>query len=83
MLVYSLLDVKAREYGPLVLAANDEMLFRSLRDGVPGSGSVLEKYPEDFQVMYLGVFDQDTGQLVPESIPQLLRTVREVLEKGR
>lgn len=82
MLVYSLLDVKAKEYGALVLAQNDEMIFRSLMDGVRSGDSLLARYPEDFHVMRLGVFDIETGQLVPENIPQLVASVREVLERG-
>lgn len=77
--VYSLLDVKARTYGALVVAANDGHCIRGLREAVPGSGSQLEKYPEDFHLMYLGEFDYETGVL-EGNLPMLVTTVREALE---
>jgi len=65
MNVYALWDRKGREYGQLVLGANDESVVRALKDGVP-KGSTVEKYPEDFDIMRLGRFDSLTGELSGE-----------------
>lgn len=62
MNVYALWDRKVREYGQLVVAANDEAVIRALRDGIP-KGSTVEKYPDDFDLMRLGNFDPESGGL--------------------
>lgn len=72
MRVYSVLDLKVKEYGPLILGNSDAAMARAARDGVPGSGSVIAKHPEDFNLMYLGEFDVDTGMLVPVDVPILV-----------
>lgn len=79
MNVYSLLDVKLREYGPLVLANNDASVRRALCDGIPGSGGTVAKYPEDFNLMLLGTFDVETGMMVPEVVPLLVDNVAVIL----
>lgn len=81
MRMYSLLDVKLKEFGPIVLANNDFSLVRAMRDGIPGSNSTVDKHPEDFQVMYLGDFDMDTGKVSPVDIPELLDTVSTILSR--
>lgn len=80
MQIYSLFDRKVREFGPLVTTNNDESALRAIRDGVPGSGGTIAKYPEDFDLMLLGAFDADTGQIVPESVPLLVANVGDVLK---
>jgi len=79
MNIYSLLDVKLKEYGPLVLANNDASVRRALCDGIPGSGGTVAKYPEDFNLMLLGHFDVETGQIVPEVVPLLVDNVGVIL----
>lgn len=72
MNIYSLFDRKLKEFGNLLLANNDQSIRRSARDGIPGSGTMMEKHPADFEIRLLGTFDMDTGQIVPEEIPVLL-----------
>jgi len=79
MLIYSLYDKKLREFGPLVLSNNDQSVVRALRDGIPGSGGTVAKYPEDFDLMQLGSFDAETGMIVPESVPLLVANVSVVM----
>jgi len=79
MRVYSIFDRKLKEYGQLVTQRNDEAVRRSLVDGVRGSGSTLEKHPQDFDIMVLGEFDPETGVLITMT-PQLVANVGDVLE---
>lgn len=83
MNIYSLFDRKLREYGPLVLANNDASVCRALCDGIPGTQSTIAKYPDDFDLMLLGAFDSDTGQIAPEVIPRLVDNVASILPPGR
>lgn len=79
MRVYSLLDRKLREYGPLVQANNAEAIKRALVDGLKGSNSLIEKHPEDFDLMEVGSFDLDTGELIGVKIPMLINNVATLL----
>lgn len=79
MNIYSLMDLKLKEFGQLVLANNHEAVKRALRDGVPGSRSTIEKYPEDFNLYLLGAFDPETGRLVAEEVPVLVDNVAVIL----
>lgn len=76
--VYSLLDRKMRQFGQLLLAANDETLERMVRDVLVGSGSLMEKYPSDFDVFAVGAFDPDDGTLDGHS-PVLVACIADVL----
>lgn len=80
--VYSVLDRKLKEFGALVVCPNDEALRRSLIDGVRGSGSLLEKHPDDFDVYCVGSFDADTGVLKGENVPLLVENVGVILGGG-
>lgn len=79
MQVFSLFDRKLREYGSLVLANNAEAVKRALVDGVRGSGSLVEKHPQDFDLMEIGMFDTDSGILVPGKLPVLVDNVGTLL----
>lgn len=80
MVIYSLFDRKLKEYGPLVVSNNDAAVRRALIDGVPGSGSTIAKYPEDFDLMCLGLFDAETGKIVAEA-PRLVDNVGSLLPR--
>lgn len=79
--VYSLLDRKLREFGTnaLPMSPNLEFLSRTLQDGIPGSGTAMDKHPDDFDLYLLGTFDEDTGQLVPEEVPRLVANLSSIL----
>lgn len=83
MSVYSLFDRKLREYGALVLERNDEAIVRSLIDGVRGSGSLMEKHPEDFDLMHIGSYNTASGQLGSQAelfAPRLVANLGELLK---
>lgn len=64
MFVYSMRDTRANEFGPLLLSANDEVMVRALRDGMPAQ-SIVRRYPLDFDVYCVGEFDAQRGELKP------------------
>lgn len=65
MNVYSLYDVKVEEIGGLVVMANDASVMRALAEGFDfvNGKSTVEKYPEDFRVLCLGIVHTSTGFL--------------------
>lgn len=77
MKVYSLFDRKLREYGGLVLCPNDDGVRRALHEGVTPNSTV-GKYPEDYDLMYLGEFDPQSGVIKPDLIA-LVDNVRDIL----
>lgn len=79
MKVYSILDRKLKEYGPLFLSRNDDAVRRAVVDGFRGSNSVMEKHPDDFDLYEVGVFNHDTGELIGCS-PVLVFTLGAILE---
>jgi len=79
MQVFSLFDRKLREYGALVLANNAEAVKRALVDGVRGTGSLVEKHPEDFDLMELAMFDTDSGIIIGAKVPILVDNVGTLL----
>lgn len=83
LLIYSVLDRKLREYGQLGLARNDEAVQRAIGDQVRGSGTLMEKYPGDFDLYCVGEFDSETGVVEGYPVPRLVRTVEEILTAVR
>lgn len=79
MRIYSLFDLKMKEYGNLVLGQNDEVIVRAMRDGIAGSGSSVDKYPDDFELHYLGTFNPETGAVTVVMTPELVAKVGDVL----
>lgn len=79
MLVFSLFDRKAGDYGGLVLSKNEEMAKRTLLEAMLKSESLLSKYPDDYDLMLLGEFDDETGEL-SGSFPRRVCSLREVLD---
>lgn len=81
MRVYSIYDRKVREYGSLLLAPNNDVMVRNVITGVRGSGSLMEKYPEDFQLEYLGDVDPNTGMLTAiDGRPEIVGSLSTLLE---
>lgn len=79
MEVYSLLDRKLKEFGQLVVAKNDELVRRSLLDGIRGSKSVMELHSSDFDLFCVGSFDEETGILTHKPL-RLVVNVGDILE---
>lgn len=65
--ILSIYDKKAEEYGPLFLARTDAVGARIFADAITkGENSNLRSHPEDFALMALGQFDEETGALYQE-----------------
>jgi hypothetical protein len=53
---------------------------RSLRDEVNSKDSTsdLNRHPSDFELYELGVFDDDSGKLLPHDLPQLVARAKDL-----
>lgn len=79
MEMYSVYDRKVREYGAILLAPNVGAMGRQVQVGVRGSNSLMEKYPEDFEIHKVGTFDTDTGEVVAPGRPEIVAPLTVVL----
>lgn len=69
--IYSLFDNKVKTYGhPLFYLTAEEML-NALKDFVNNTRSV-NINPIDFDLFFLGEYDQNTGKLTPQKEPEHL-----------
>jgi len=80
MKMYTVLDSKVQAYLPPFLAANDLTAQRMLLDGARDPGSLLGMHPEDFLLFMIGEFDEQSGEIHPET-HHLLGKITDFMEK--
>jgi len=80
MEMYSVYDRKLREYGAILLSQNEAACFRMIQVGVKGSGSLMEKYPADFELHKVGLFNTELGEVTTSGRPEVIATLSEILE---
>lgn len=85
--VYAVFDSKAEEFGSLILARNDAVAVRmftaAVLDGSPENN--FRKYPEDYEFVRVGEFDEESGQLVgcdPVPVVSALQVVNGMVKNG-
>lgn len=78
--VFSVFDMKASHYGQPFFMANRASAQRALQMQLrQDKGTVLAQYPADFQLYYLGTFDDDAGMFNAVS-PQFVIAISELVE---
>lgn len=78
--LFAIFDRKVREYGNILAAPNKDVIMRDVQVGVVGSGSLMEKYPEDFELHHLGSFDRITGEIMPlDGRPDVIVQLRDLV----
>lgn len=70
--LYSIKDTKGSFYEPLV-AQNDALAVRNVRGIVNSGKGLLAQYPEDFELWYIGEFDEVTGIIKPDELKCVVR----------
>lgn len=70
--LYSIFDVKASKYGPIISFQNDNTAIRSFMEMLISGdkNSLLALYPTDYLLYCVGSFDQDTGLVTSLPAPQ-------------
>jgi hypothetical protein len=68
--LYSVLDRTAKQFGAPMSFVNDETARRSFIDAFVDPDSVFAMHPEDFELHYIGDFDNETKMLVTELLPE-------------
>ena len=63
MKIYSVFDLKAASYGPLVAYMTDGEAARALSIILKEKGTSVSEFPGDFNLTQVGEWDPQTGQL--------------------
>ena len=61
--LYSLEDTKAQCFGPITTARTDGEATRHVIEAVSDPKSMLYKYPQDYRLVRIGEFDDNTGKI--------------------
>lgn len=77
--LYSLYDRKMESFGPPTPSTNDAGVRRGILDAMRGGDSLLNRYPSDFDLYCVGLFDDETGEIAQETpTPRLVCNCGEV-----
>lgn len=71
--LYAIKDTKGAFEAPFV-AMNDALATRAVRSYVnQGGQSNVALYPEDFELWYVGMYDEQTGIVAPDTLACICR----------
>ena len=79
--LFSVFDSKLGTWMAPMMFAHYGQAERTLKDIASDSGSLMNKYPEDFTLFEIGSFDCDSGLL--ESLPAPLQVMKGIDAKPR
>lgn len=68
---YSIRDVRVEAYNRPSFVQNEAVMKRSVEDALMTESHAFALHPEDFQVYYIGEFDEETGKfeaVAPEHV---------------
>nr|QJB20020.1 MAG: nonstructural protein [Microvirus sp.] len=80
MKLFSVLDIKAGYFLQPFPETSTIAALRGFDTVVNESKSTFNRFPDDFALMEIGTFDQNTGSFTPHEAPQNLGTARTVLK---
>lgn len=68
--MYSIRDSKAEIFHPPFYKTTHGEAERAFQDLTKDDKSTLSKHPEDFDLYYVGIYDDNTGKIVSPDTPQ-------------
>lgn len=78
--VYTVLDEKAQNTGPLFVCENDDVAERLVRSSFVDPNSLPCRYPGDFALFRLGIIDTSTGAISACALPVLVNKLDVILQ---
>lgn len=72
--IYSVYDVKANAYLPPFYLPTEGMAIRTFTDCVNSKDHQFGAHPEDYTLMYFGIFNDKQGSFEPLHPPKTIRT---------
>lgn len=77
--MFSVHDVKCNTFLSPFIAPTNGSAIRSFSDIVNQPESVIHKHPEDYNLYFVGEFEQDSGALLPLTAPVFLESALNLL----
>lgn len=78
-LVFSVRDRKAQVFNRPFFEVNKVQAQRAFETAVKDVNSPFHAYPDDFEMCYMGEFDETTGKFVMLGFPEVLCSARDFL----
>ena len=81
MVIVTILDTAAGAYGRPAFVASEGVAIRQFQDEVnrESDDNQLYRHPDDFQLFYLGTFDDNTGAMDLLASPKLISRAKDVM----
>lgn len=73
--IYALRDVRSEAFNRPMFMQNKAVLDRAIRDACNDENSLLHHHPEDYQVYYLGTFDESTGKIESQPAEHMFNVI--------
>lgn len=80
MKLYSIYDNKVGTYAPPFAVAHEMLALRAFINLAKDTNSQISQHPSDFNLMYLGSFNADTGGFTPLPAPTNMGTASSFLQ---
>lgn len=72
--IYTVYDRKAEKYTTPIFQHNDHVAVRSFTAAVAQEGNDFNRFAEDYSLMKVGEFDDETGEIFAEDRPREIAT---------
>jgi hypothetical protein len=81
MVIVSILDTAAGAYGRPAFVASEGVAIRQFQDEVNrvNDDNQLYKHPDDFNLFYLGTYDDNSGSMDLLAAPKLISRAKDVM----
>jgi len=79
--IYSIRDTKIGTYMTPMFVPHLTTILRDLEEVIKDEKSMLNKHPEDFELRYIGEFDEETGEIELEITPKFIENMTNI-KKG-
>lgn len=80
--VFSIFDEKAEVYGQPFFMPHNGLALRAFSDLVGEVGTNVNKHPSDFKLYVLGSYDDVSGKIVSNAVPQFLANAMDFVKKS-
>lgn len=79
--IFSIKDKIINTYKTPFYAINRNEAIRLVRNAASDTNSLLHKNPEDFELYAVGIFDDETGKITTEMVPDYVMAVNSVVPR--
>lgn len=78
--IYTLHDMKAETYLPPMVLKNKGEAIRQMETALKNPNTIMHQAPQDFTLMEIGDWNEDTGEISPHDKPILVSNLSELVQ---